>query len=118
MAEFGLQTDPATTRVDEVFLDGTPLFAQASEQHRSLSASGLRVSGRAPQIKRVETFREGPSIMVSVTVDHPERHLVDRDGTVYGVRRAQRRSTMGWETLRSPMREMSYTTRPRSRSAT
>lgn len=96
MAEFGLQTEPASTRVEDVFLDGTPLFAQASEQHRSLSTSGLRVSGRAPRIKRVETFREGPSIMVSVTVDHPERHLVDRDGTVYGVRRAQRRSTMMW----------------------
>jgi len=96
MAEFGLQTDPAATRVDDVFLEGTPLFGQASEQHRSLSASGLRVSGRAPQIKRVETYREGPSIMVSVTVDHPERHLIDQEGTVYGVRRAQRRSTMLW----------------------
>ncbi|MDH4278499.1 MAG: hypothetical protein OEW83_10505, partial [Acidimicrobiia bacterium] len=96
MAEFGLQTDPAVTRVDEVFLEGTPLYTQASEQHRNLSASGLRVSGRAPQIKRVETFREGPSIMVSVTVDHPERHLVDSEGSVYGIRRAQRRSTMLW----------------------
>ncbi len=96
MAEFGLQTDPEAGRVDDVFLEGTPLFGQASEQNRNLSASGLRVSGRAPQIKRVETFREGPSIMVSVTVDHPERHLVDHDGTVYGVRRPQRRSTMLW----------------------
>lgn len=96
MAEFGLQTDPASTRVADVFLDGTPLYAQASDQHRSLAASGLRVSGRAPQVKRVETFREGPSIMVSVTVDHPDRHLVDQDGTVHGVRRAQRRSTMLW----------------------
>ncbi len=96
MAEFGLQTDPASTQVGDVFLDGTPLYTQASDQHRSLAGSGLRVSGRAPQIKRVETFREGPSIMVSVTVDHPERHLVDQDGTVHGVRRAQRRSTMMW----------------------
>ncbi len=96
MAEFGLQTDPATTRVEDVFLEGTPLFGQAAEQHRSLGSSGLRVSGLAPRIKRVETHREGPSIMVSVTVDHPERHLVDQNGTVYGVRRAQRRSTMLW----------------------
>ena len=96
MAEFALQTDPAATRVAEVFLEGTPLYTQASEQHRNLLASGLRVSGRAPQIKRVETFREGPSIMVSVTVDHPERHLVDSEGRVYGIRRAQRRSTMLW----------------------
>ncbi len=96
LAEFALQTDPATTRVEDVFLEGTPLFRQATEQHRSLASSDLKVSGRAPQIRRVETFREGPSIMVSVTVDHPERHLVDYDGTVYGVRRSQRRSTMLW----------------------
>ena len=96
MAEFGLQTDPANTRPDAVFLEGTPLFGQASEQHRSLLSSALRVSGRAPRIRQVETFREGPSIMVSVTVDHPERHLVDENGTVYGVRRPQRRSTMLW----------------------
>ncbi len=96
MAEFGLQTDPATTRVEDVFLEDTPLFGQVAKQHRSLSASGLRVSGRAPQIRQVETYREGPSIMVAVTVDHPERHLADSDGTVYGVRRAERRSSMLW----------------------
>ena len=96
IAEFGLQTDPEVSELDQVFLDGTPLFRQAAEQHQNLSAANLRVTGRAPQLRRVETFREGPSSMLSVTVDHPERHLVDHDGTVYGVRRSERRSTMLW----------------------
>jgi Co/Zn/Cd efflux system component len=96
IAEFGLQTDPEVSRLEDVFLDGTPLYRQAAAQHRNLSSAHLRVTGLAPQVRRVETFREGRSTMLSVTVDHPERHLIDHDGTVYGVRKPERRSSMLW----------------------
>ncbi|MDH3292955.1 MAG: hypothetical protein OER95_01380 [Acidimicrobiia bacterium] len=104
IAEFGLQTDPEVSQLDQVFLDGTPLFRQAAAQHRNLSSANLRVTGLAPQLRKVEAFREGPSSMLSVTVDHPERHLVDADGTVYGVRRAERRLTMLWLVASEPGR--------------
>ena len=96
IAEFGLQTDPEAGNLDQVFLDGTPLYRQAAEQHGNLSSAHLRVTGLAPQLRTVETYREAPSGVLSVTVDHPERQLVDQTGTVHGVRKPERRSTMLW----------------------
>ena len=41
-------------------------------------------------------FFAGSPVTLAITVDHPERKLVDPDGRVLGIRRGERREGMLW----------------------
>ncbi len=101
LAEFLLENDPVAARADTVFLANTPAHGQASARIERLHSNSLRVSGRSPVIRQVVVKRDGAQTALSVTVDDPERHLVDRTGVIHGVRQSRRRSLVLW-LVRSP----------------
>ncbi len=95
-AEFRFQSQPTDADLDAVFVRDTPLFRQAASHHASLADAGLRIVGRSPRLRSLKTVSGRSSLTLAVTVDHPERHLVDRGGTVVGVRKPERRSGVLW----------------------
>ncbi|MCP3992130.1 MAG: hypothetical protein GY724_23870 [Actinomycetia bacterium] len=95
-AEFQFQADPGLANMETVFQADTPLFRKAVEHHQNLAGAGLRIIGRAPQLRTVQIVASSPQATVAVTVDHPVRQLVDQAGKIVGVRRAERRSVMLW----------------------
>ncbi len=101
LAEFLLENDPVAAQADTVFLANTPAHIQASSRIERLHSNSLRVSGRSPVIRKVAVIRDGAKTALSVTVDDPQRHLVDRTGAIHGVRHSRRRSLVLW-LVRSP----------------
>lgn len=95
-AEFAFQTDPDRAELDTVFVADTPVFAELTEHNRRLRTAGFRVSGDGPRLLKVRAVNTGSPVTLAITVDHPERRLVDRDGRVLGVRRGERRDGMLW----------------------
>ncbi len=95
-AEFAFQTDPEKAELDTVFVADTPVFAELTEHNRRLRTAGFRVSGDGPRLLKVRAVNTGSPVTLAITVDHPERRLVDRDGRVLGVRRGERRDGMLW----------------------
>ncbi|MGH1487891.1 MAG: hypothetical protein ACRBK7_00605 [Acidimicrobiales bacterium] len=95
-AEFRLQAHPAEADLDMVFVPDTPLFRQAATHHASLGQADLRIVGRSPRLRSLKTISGRSSVSLAITVDHPERHLVDRSGSVVGVRKPERRSGVLW----------------------
>ncbi len=95
-AEFAFQTDPDKAELDTVFVADTPVFAELTEHNRRLRTAGFRVRGDGPRLLKVRAVNTGSPVTLSITVDHPERRLVDRDGRVLGVRRGERRDGMLW----------------------
>ena len=95
-AEFGFQTDPDRAELDTVFVADTPVFHELAEHNRRLRSAGFRVSGDGPRLLKVRAVNNGSPVTLAITVDHPERRLVDRDGRVLGVRRGERREGMLW----------------------
>lgn len=96
LAEFLLESDPAQARPEQVYLADTPAHLEAVERIDRLRANGLRVSGRSPAVRLVRTAGQNDSHALDVTVDDPERHLVDQNGRVHGVRSPRRRSLALW----------------------
>ncbi len=94
--EFRLQTDPDDADLDTVFLAATPLHRQAARHQSGLATAGLRVAGRCPKLRSVRTISGRTQTTLAITVDHPERQLVDGDGLVVGLRRPERRSGVLW----------------------
>jgi hypothetical protein len=95
-AEFRLQSIPADADLDTVFVPDTPLYRQAATHHENLARADLRIVGRRPRLRSIKPVSGRSPATLTVTVDHPERHLVARDGTVVGVRKAERRSGVLW----------------------
>ena len=95
-AEFAFQTDPEKAELDTVFVADTTVFAELAEHNRRLRTAGFRVSGDGPRLLKVRAVNTGSPVTLAITVDHPERRLVDRDGRVLGVRRGERRDGMLW----------------------
>ncbi|MGI9595766.1 MAG: hypothetical protein ACR2QK_06385 [Acidimicrobiales bacterium] len=95
-AEFRLQSQPGDADLDSVFVRDTPLFRQATTHHGNLADAGLRIVGRSPRLRSLKTVSGRSPITLAVTVDHPERHLVDGTGSVVGVRKPERRSGVLW----------------------
>ena len=95
-AEFRFQSEPGHAALSGVFVPDTPLYRQAVAHHASLSGAGLRIVGRSPLLRSIKTVSGRAPITLAVTVDHPVRHLVDGEGTVVGVRKAERRSGVLW----------------------
>lgn len=95
-AEFRFQSQPGTAVLSGVFVPDTPLYRQAAAHHASLAGAGLRIVGRSPKLRSIKTVSGRSPITLAVTVDHPVRHLVDGEGTVVGVRKAERRSGVLW----------------------
>ncbi|MEM7275558.1 MAG: hypothetical protein AAF547_20955 [Actinomycetota bacterium] len=95
-AEFRFQADPSRAILSTVFVPDTPLYRQAAAHHASLAEAGLRIVGRSPRLRSIRTVSGRRPITLAITVDHPVRHLVDTDGTVRGIRNAERRSGILW----------------------
>lgn len=95
-AEFGFQTEPSSAELATVFVEGTPLFGELSAHNVRLRESGLRVSGEGPKLLKVKAVNDGSPVTLAITVDHPPRQLLDRDGKLLGVRPAERRDGMLW----------------------
>ncbi len=95
-AEFGFQTDPSHAELATVFVEGTPLFGELSAHNVRLRESGLRVAGEGPKLLKVKAVNDGSPVTLAITVDHPPRQLLDRDGKLLGVRPAERRDGMLW----------------------
>ena len=95
-AEFRFQADPSQAVLSKVFVPDTPLYRQAAGHHASLGEAGLRIVGRSPRLRSIRTVNGRRPTTLAITVDHPVRHLVDADGTVRGVRKAERRSGVLW----------------------
>jgi hypothetical protein len=94
--EFWLQSEPERAQLDLVFEADTPVHRQAAGRNASLVGSGLRVVGRTPELRSLRTVRDRLPVIVTVTVDHPESQLVDREGKVVGIRRPERRIGRLW----------------------
>ncbi|MEM7340327.1 MAG: hypothetical protein AAF467_16840 [Actinomycetota bacterium] len=94
--EFRLQASPAHADIGSVFETGTDLFVQAQAHHQNLAGAGLRIQGRDPQLSELRVVTLSPRPTFVVTVDHPDRDLVDVDSRVVGVRQPERRSVMVW----------------------
>jgi hypothetical protein len=58
----------------------------------------LRIVGRSPQLRSIRVVSGRDPVTLAVTVDHPIRQLVDRNGKIVGVRKPERRSVMLWLT--------------------
>lgn len=95
-AEFRFQSQPAEAVLSAVFVPDTPLYRQAAAHHANLAGAGLRIVGRSPRLRSIKTVTGRTPVTLAVTVDHPVRHLVDGQGTVVGVRNAERRSGVLW----------------------
>lgn len=95
-SEFAFQADPGAADMDAVFVANTPLYSRAIAHHESLAKAGLRIIGRPPQLRNARVVGEAAPTTVAVTIDHPTRQLVDSSGTIVGVRKAERRSSMLW----------------------
>ncbi len=95
-AEFRLQSDPVAADLDTVFVPDTPLHRQAATHHENLGKADLRIVGRSPRLRSIKGVGHRSPTTLAITVDHPERHLVARDGTVVGVRKPERRSGVLW----------------------
>jgi hypothetical protein len=94
--EFSFQTDARVADLDRVYLTGTAVHHQATEHQESLISADLRIVGRSPQLRSVRVVSGADPITLAVTVDHPVRQLIDRDGKIVGVRKPERRSVMLW----------------------
>ena len=94
--EFGFQADPAEADLDVVFVAGSALHREAAQQHGSLVKAGLRVVGRAPQLRSLRVVEQGPPTGLAITVDNPVRQLLDATDNIVGVRKAERRSVLLW----------------------
>jgi hypothetical protein len=94
--EFELQADPATAQISSVFVADTPVFQKSIEHHQNLAEAGLRVVGRHPQLRALRVVDNSAPPTLVVTVDHPSRQLIDDNGKIVGVRKAERRSVMLW----------------------
>lgn len=95
-AEFSFQNDPASAELSTVFVEDTPVYQELIEHNRALRANGFRVVGRGPRLVKVQAVDDASPVTVAITVDHPERRLLDRDGRLLGVRRPERREGMLW----------------------
>jgi hypothetical protein len=97
-AEFSFQTDAGSADLDAVYMPATALHRQATEHQASLISAGLRIVGRSPQLRSIRVVSGRDPVTLAVTVDHPIRQLVDRNGKIVGVRKPERRSVMLWLT--------------------
>ncbi len=95
-AEFAFQTDPEHAELETVFVANTPVFAELTEHNQRLRNAGFRVMGDGPRLLKVRAVNSGSPVTLAITVDHPERRLVDRDNRTLGVRRGERRDGMLW----------------------
>ncbi len=95
-AEFAFQNDPTSAELTTVFVEDTPVFGELAAHNRRLREAGFRVTGQGPRLLKVRAVNSGSPVTLAITVDHPERKLVDRDGRLLGVRRAERRDGMLW----------------------
>lgn len=94
--EFGFQADPLAADVSRVFVADSPLGRKAADYHENLASAGLRIVGRSPKLRNLRIVDHQSPVTVAVTVDHPGRQLIDAEGRVVGLRRAERRSVMLW----------------------
>lgn len=94
--EFAFQTEPEKAELETVFVDSTPLFGELQEHNRRLRQSGLQVQGDGPILRKVTAVNTGSPVTLAVTVDHPPRQLLDRNGRLLGTRPAERRDGMLW----------------------
>lgn len=95
-SEFSFQTDPNEAELETVFVDGTPLFGELTEHNRRLRRAGLRVTGHGPRVIKITVVNDGSPVTLAVTVDHPARQLLDRDGRLLGTREPERREGLLW----------------------
>ncbi len=95
-AEFSFQNDPANAELSTVFVEDTPVFNELVEHNVALRSNGFRVVGKGPRLVKAQAVDSSSPVTVAITVDHPERRLVDRDGRLLGVRRPERRQGMLW----------------------
>ncbi len=95
-AEFSFQNDPANAELSTVFVENTPVFDELVEHNLALRSNGFRVVGKGPRLVKVQAVDASSPVTIAITVDHPERRLMDRDGRLLGVRRPERREGMLW----------------------
>ena len=63
-----------------------------------LRENGLRIAGEGPTVVSVKAVNDGDPVTVAITVNHPSRQLLTRDGRLLGIRPAERRDGMLWLT--------------------
>jgi hypothetical protein len=95
-SEFRLQARPGDAELDAVYVPDTPLYRKVETHNDNLAKVGLRVTGRSPRVRSVKAVSGRSTPTLAVTVDHPERRLVDGEGNVVGVRKSERRSEVLW----------------------
>ncbi|NNF53692.1 MAG: hypothetical protein HKN03_04530 [Acidimicrobiales bacterium] len=94
--EFLFQTQPGEADLGSVFVENTPLFNELAQHNLRLRENGLRIAGEGPTVVSVKAVNDGDPVTVAITVDHPARQLLARDGRLLGVRAAERRDGMLW----------------------
>lgn len=95
-SEFEFQRHPDQAQLETVFVGGTPLFGELREHNLRLRTTGLWVRGADPKLEKLTVANEGSPTTVAVTVLHPTRQLLDRDGRELGTRPAERREGLLW----------------------
>ncbi len=95
-AEFSFQNDPVNAELSTVFVEDTPVYAELVDHNQRLRSNGFRVVGRGPRLVKARCVDDSSPVTIAITVDHPERRLMDRDGRLLGVRRPERREGMLW----------------------
>jgi hypothetical protein len=95
-AEFAFQTDPGDAELETVFVSDTPLFTELENHNQRLRTAGLSIIGQGPELVKVTAVNDESPVTLAITVDHPERRLLNAHAELVGIRPAERRHGMLW----------------------
>ncbi len=95
-AEFAFQTDPGDAELETVFVSETPLFSELESHNQRLRKAGLSIIGQGPELVKVTAVNDESPVTLAITVDHPERRLLNAHAELVGIRPAERRHGMLW----------------------
>ncbi len=95
-AEFAFQTDPDEAELETVFVSETPLFSELESHNQRLRKAGLSIIGQGPELVKVTAVNDESPVTLAITVDHPERRLLNAHAELVGIRPAERRHGMLW----------------------
>ncbi len=95
-AEFAFQSDPSDAELETVFVSETPLFTELETHNQRLQAAGLRIVGDGPKVCKVTAVNDESPVNLAITVDHPERRLMNAHGELVGIRAPEQRHGMLW----------------------
>lgn len=95
-SEFECQSHPQRAELSTVFVESTPLYDEVLAHTSRLRDGGLSIVGAPPVLRSLSAVNTSSPVALAVTVEHPERFLVDSLGREIGRRPAKTRDGMLW----------------------